>query len=427
MALFGVVEEWLRAGHEIDFFSPGDFIDPSRLVSWPGFRYTRVEFSSWKRVSGQASRAVLRSKRGPAVLRSALFAGLNKVQGTAHVAELVERIRSEHRTRRYDAFISINRTSTDGLADVLPVVSWTQGPPAGEGEFIRREGAVVRQECGVAGWALLRAGYLIKDALAGRGLGASTGIIVASEWARSMWMRAGVPEDHLRVIPFPVDVDLFTASPRPAKADSFIFLWAGRIVPRKRFPLALEAFARLRARRPGARLLIAGGPGYQGLVSQYRLPPLGEGVERLGSVPSAEMPALLARTDVIFQPSENENFGAAPVEGLASGIPSVVGPTNGTSDCLEDTAFRFERHTPESIAGAMERAMDAVLADPRGVALRARALAEAKLATPVIAGRGIEAVAGFIDRWHAEKGAGIDRAEHSGQRPGRIEARPRES
>jgi glycosyltransferase involved in cell wall biosynthesis len=165
-------------------------------------------------------------------------------------------------------------------------------------------------------------------------------------------------------------------------------------------PLALEAFAILRARRPRVRLLIAGGAGYQGMLARYHLPPLGPGVEHLGSLAPSEIPALLARSDVIFQPSENENFGAAPVEGLACGLPSVVGPTNGTADCLLDMAFRFDRYEANDVAAAMERAMDAVLADPIGIARRARTVAEQTLSVSGIARRGAEAVEEFIDAWH---------------------------
>jgi glycosyltransferase involved in cell wall biosynthesis len=214
----------------------------------------------------------------------------------------------------------------------------------------------------------------------------------------------GVPRDRLRVVPFPVDLEHWRATPRPADPNRFVFLWLGRIVPRKRFPLALEAFERLRARRPGAVLRIVGGPGYGGLVARYHLPELGPGVENVGSVQPGEVPALLAETDVIFQPSENETFGAAPAEGLASGIPSVLGPSHGTSDVLLDTAFRFERYDAGDIAAAMERAMDAVLADPVGTARRARQVAEQTVALPRVAEDGLRVVSEFVERWWRERG-----------------------
>jgi glycosyltransferase involved in cell wall biosynthesis len=400
-ALFDVTREWLRAGHAVDFFSPGTWIDPADLLELPGFRYTAVPLPEW----GHFSRynGTLQSKVRPAAVGFAVASGLNHAQRVAHEGALEACVRREHATHRYDAYISMNRTCPFALTDALPVVSWTQGPPTCESDFIRREPALVRAECGWAGWAYLRAGYVAKDALERKTKNHSTGIITASEWARSMWLRAGVPGDRLSVIPFPVDVATFHVTPRPARPDGFTFLWLGRIVPRKRLPLALEAFALLRARRPGVRLLIAGGAGYQGMLAHQHFPPMGPGAEHLGKLAPSDIPALLARSDVIFQPSENENFGAAPVEGLACGLPSVVGPTNGTADCLLDTAFRFERYQAHDVAAAMERAMDAVLADPVGIANRARAVAERTLSVSGIAQRGAEAVEAFIEAWHEAK------------------------
>jgi glycosyltransferase involved in cell wall biosynthesis len=220
-----------------------------------------------------------------------------------------------------------------------------------------------------------------------------------------MFRRAGVTDERTAVVFPPVDLARFRAAARPADPQDCRFLWLGRIVPRRRFPLAVEAFEVLRRRRPGVRLVVIGGLGYGEIVRHYRLPPLGAGVERADAIRYDEVPALLARTDVILQPSENENFGGVPAEGLACGVPTVLGPTNGTGDALGDTAFRFERYEPTSVAAAMERAMDAVLADPAGVSRRARAMAEQTLDIDKIAERAANVIAGAADRWRAQKGS----------------------
>jgi glycosyltransferase involved in cell wall biosynthesis len=411
--LFDVVVSWLRSGHEIDFFTPGSFIDPAGLVAFSNFRFTRVPFpreTPAQRLVCSAFEAVEASPRPSSAARSAARVAATvatyQIALPIRMGSLTSSVRAAHQTRRYDAFVLMNGVCKLKVNDLLPVVSWAQGSPACESDFVRREPALVRGEVGWRGLAMLRGGYVIKDAVAAKDFDLSRGIIVASEWGKTMFVRAGAPEEKLVVVPFPVDVDRFRAQPRPAKPDNFVFLWLGRIVPRKRFPLALAAFERLRRRRPGARLLVAGGPGYTGSLGHlYKLPPLGPGVEHLGSLPSSEIPALLARADVIYQPSENETFGAAPAEGLASGIPSVVGPTHGTADVLLDTAFRFDRYEEEAIADAMERAMDAVLADPAGVSQRARAVAEKTAALPLVADRALRAVADYAERWHADRGA----------------------
>jgi glycosyltransferase involved in cell wall biosynthesis len=397
-ALFCVVDEWLRAGHEVDFFSPGNFIDPARLVQWRNFRYFSVELARWKGFTRVAWSGLQASHRGPAFVRSSALSALNQIQRVMHEDDMVARIRREHSIRRYDAFVSLNRTSDYRLSDLMPVVSWTQGPPSGESEFIKRDPDAVRRECGWDGWTVLRAGYLLKDAMVSSTLDRSTAFIAGSEWARAMWMRAGVSERRIEVLPFPVDLARFRLPGRPQPtASSFVFLWAGRIVPRKRIDLALAALEKVRRTRPGVRLLIAGSPGYEGLVTRYRLPPFGAGAEALGVVSADDMPALFARSGVVLQPSENENFGTTPVEALAAGLPTVLGPTNGTGDFLLDTAFRFDRYEVDDVAAAMERAMDAVLADPAGIARRAQALAEQTLSNQLIAQRAAEAIREWVE------------------------------
>lgn len=410
MSLYDVVEEWLRSGHEIDFYSLGSWIDPAGLVAWPRFRYTGVPLASRSAFLDRYVEGVERSAIRPRVARAALVGALSHVRRAAHEAALYAEIEREHARRPYDAFVSMNTTCTSGLGATMPVVSWTQGAPGGEGDFIRRERALVRDECGWTGWAILRGGYLVKDAAEARIHERSSHLIVGSEWSRGLWERAGAPLDRLSVLPFPVNVSRFRATGHAADPNRFVFLWLGRIVPRKRFPLALEAFHKLRARRPGARFVIAGAFGYREIVPKYRLPELGPGVEYLGNVSSDAVPALLESANVIFQPSENENFGSAPIEGLACGIPSVIGPSNGVSEFVRETAFRFEEYTTSDVARAMEAAMDAVLADPLTIARRARALAEETLSTPVVARRAAELVAHTAERWHAARGRTARRA-----------------
>jgi glycosyltransferase involved in cell wall biosynthesis len=378
-----LVAAWARAGNDIDFYSTGAWIDPGPLTDLPGFRYLPVELPRWEWLrrapSGRWSRRAYMPLE--AVLGAKLF--------ELHEQEVGRAILAAHRVRPYDALFVMNTLSRLRIGRAMPVVSFPQGPPGGESEFLHRERDLVRREIGWAGLAMVRAGYRLRDRQVDRSLASSDLIVASSEWSRALLRRKGVADQRIAILYPPVDLEHFAMSTRPANAADFRFLWLGRIVPRKRFSLALEAFERLRRRRPGVRLRVIGGPGYGSLPIDYRLPPLGPAVERTAGVPRREVPALLARTDVVLQPSENENFGAGPAEGLACGVPSVLGPTNGTADALEDSVFRFGRYEPGEVAAAMERAMDAVLADPVGIARRARAIAERTLFAEQTAARAL--------------------------------------
>jgi glycosyltransferase involved in cell wall biosynthesis len=392
-ALFRLAEALLRAGHEIDLYSPSTWIDPAYLLGRPRFRYIPVDLAQRKRVR-ELTPSFL-----PRLPRLAVDFALTSAQRALHEREVVGAIRREHAASPYDALVVLNTLSTLDLQGELPVVSFPQGAPGGESEFIRREPRLVRDECGWAGWAILRSGYSIHDPTMTRAIKRSHFIVVPSQWTGEGFRRVGVaPERIARIFP-PVDLAHFRMAPRPADARAFRFLWLGRVVPRKRFPLALAALALLRRRRPGANLQVIGGGGYGPIVPRYRLPALEAGVERLEAVAHAQVPALLGSVDAILQPSENENFGGSAAEGLACGVPTVLGPTNGTIDALKDSAFRFDRYEPESVAEAMERAMDAVLADPLGTAQRARAIAEETLDVDKIAQQAADLVRGVAARW----------------------------
>ena len=227
-------------------------------------------------------------------------------------------------------------------------------------------------------------------------------IVVPSEWTGSMFAREGWPRDRTATLWPPIDLARFTPTVRPGTEERFTFLWLGRIVPRKRFGLALDAQALLRKRRPGARLVVIGGAGYQGIV-KTRMPDLKDGVERGQPVPNTRVPELMATVDALLQPSENENFGASAAEAAACGVPSILGPTNGTAEALDGATSRFDRYGPDALAAAMETAMDAVLADREAVASRARAAAEKNLALPVAAARAAAIVRDVVDEWRAAR------------------------
>jgi glycosyltransferase involved in cell wall biosynthesis len=392
-AFFRVVDEWLRQGHQVDLYSPGPYVDPAYLVRWPGFRYVQVDLAPWKQITRAAPTRGL-----PRAARSAIAMGLSEAQRVVHEAQVADAVLAAHRAEAYDAFCVMNRLSRFTMRGELPVVSFVQGSPNGEGEFVRRRPDLVKRECGLSGWALLRAGYSVRDPSNARSLARSDFLVVPSAWTGSMYEQLGWPASKLAVLWPPVDLDVFTPAPRPANAEDFRFLWLGRVVPRKRMDLAFDALTRLRARRPGVRLVVIGGAGYNGLL-RYRMPDLVAGAVRADPVPHDRVPALMAATDVLLQPSENENFGGSAAEALACGVPSVLGPTNGTADALEQAAFRFDRYDPDAVAAAMERAMDAVLADPAGIATRARAIAERNLAIPVVARRAADLVRDISDGW----------------------------
>lgn len=130
------------------------------------------------------------------------------------------------------------------------------------------------------------------------------------------------------VIPNGVDFARF-AGAEPSPAPGRYVLAVGGIEPRKGSIDLLEAYALLRATRPGLELVIAGGEtlfDYRDYRAawQDRADALGVAPRVLGPVDHDVLPGLVAGAAVFAFPSTKEGFGLAAMEALAAGVPVVV-------------------------------------------------------------------------------------------------------
>ena len=175
-------------------------------------------------------------------------------------------------------------------------------------------------------------------------------ILVPSEHIAAELARHGTPRGRIEVIPYAADTRRFV--PRAHKRhdpSSCTFLFAGGITQRKGIKYLLQAWRLIR--RPGWRLQLLGAlPPDPGPLLPYL-----DGVEHLGRVPHAEVPARMAAADVFVFPSLFEGSAVVTYEALACGLPSVVTPAAGSVARDGREGLVVPARAVEDLAGAMER------------------------------------------------------------------------
>jgi glycosyltransferase involved in cell wall biosynthesis len=183
----------------------------------------------------------------------------------------------------------------------------------------------------------------------------------------------GFPVERTVVVPNPVRLERFAALER-ALGDPPTVLALGRIAVRKGVDDVLALAAALHDRGSSVRVRIVGGPS---LWSDYTplLKDLPAGnAEYAGALPASEIPAELARSDVLLQASTYEPFALTVAEALAAGVP-VVGTTEvgAIENVHRSVAGAVAPGDVEAMTAATLEMVDRVRADPGGVGSLARA------------------------------------------------------
>jgi glycosyltransferase involved in cell wall biosynthesis len=197
--------------------------------------------------------------------------------------------------------------------------------------------------------------------------------VVAVSTATEAELRAhGFPPDRIRRIPNGVDPVRFAPAPEPKAARQQVgfgpetVLFLGRLDAQKGLDVAFNAWARVAARRPTARLILVGdGPARPALETQAQRLRLGESVRFLGGRPDPE--ALLQASQIFLLPSRSEGMSNALLEAMATGLPCVASRIGGNTDLLEHGVSGLL--TPPGDVVTLAEAVGALFEDP---ALRER-------------------------------------------------------
>ncbi|HCE16415.1 MAG TPA: glycosyl transferase family 1 [Anaerolinea thermolimosa] len=173
--------------------------------------------------------------------------------------------------------------------------------------------------------------------------------IVLTPFARSLFVRGGLPREKITVKP-----NFVAGEPQPGNGEGGYMLFVGRLSPEKGIGLLLEAWKKVK----GGRLVIAGdGPEAPRVEAAARADGRITWVGRLAPAGVAEQ--MREALCLVLPSTCFENLPITLMEAFSAGTP-VLAPRLGTLEALVEagrTGLAFAPHSPEALAEAMEYAL----------------------------------------------------------------------
>lgn len=165
-------------------------------------------------------------------------------------------------------------------------------------------------------------------------------------------------------------VDMQEFFPRPTRPSNLppTVLFVGRLHQEKGIFVLLDAFTRVRAKMPFARLILAGeGPAHDEVISRIDVLGLKSSVTVLGTIKNRDMPSIFHQADVFCAPSLTtpkwaEQVGMSALQAMASGVPVVSTDSGAIPEYIPDSVAGIL--VPENDSTALANALLELLANP---------------------------------------------------------------
>lgn len=162
-------------------------------------------------------------------------------------------------------------------------------------------------------------------------------VTVASSLQMNSFIRRGFPKERLLLAPLGVDVRRFSPELRQPslrireKGEPFRIIQVGQVSVRKGFIYLLQAVEQLRD--PDIEIILYGGIGWRSirhLIDSYRKRGLNIKTGAGDPVPALRQAHLCVHSAI------EDGFGLAPLEAMATGLPTIVTEATGMKDVIQD-------------------------------------------------------------------------------------------
>ncbi|HMN91064.1 MAG TPA: glycosyltransferase family 4 protein [Saprospiraceae bacterium] len=216
---------------------------------------------------------------------------------------------------------------------------------------------------------------------------------------KAYWQKYGATDSQLIEAKYAVDDRIFFPTATPRTIDRTVFLFVGRLIPRKNVLLLLEAFKQMQDSWDKMELIIAGTGPQESQVQLFIEQNPEMPIRFLGRVSPADMPSLYQNADILVCPYEREPWGLTINEAMSCGL-AIIAATNGTCGAAVDLMIDGQNGVGLSDLSSkqLEQAMQYLAAD------RDRLERMKKESLKIIAGWKYDsAVSGFIEATERHK------------------------
>ena len=158
-------------------------------------------------------------------------------------------------------------------------------------------------------------------------------IVTLSSFARDTYLRAGVPDEKLTIVPLGIDTSTPPPGSEPRADDGvFRFMFAGNLTYAKGVDLLLQAFEAIP--HDDVELVLAGAAG----DAAQALGRTGRRVRMTGYLQRRALAKEYSNADVLVLPSRCDGFGQVVPEAMQLGIPCIVSSHVGAKDLIDHGA-----------------------------------------------------------------------------------------